>query len=156
MWVWNANTLATWCKELIHLKRPQYWERLKAGGEGDDRGWDGWMASLTQWTWVWLNSRSWWWTGRLVCCGSWGCKELDMTERLNWTGLTWVLASWEQGMWTQACAHVHVHTHIYTCTHQRISPFNLRLLNLPLTFDTAKATEHEHMQEMHDRLITES
>ena len=84
-WCWSSHNLATWCKELIHLKRPQYWERLKAGGEGDDRGWDGWMASLTQWTWVWLNSRSWWWTGRLVCCGSWGCKELDMTERLNWT-----------------------------------------------------------------------
>ena len=40
------------------------WERLKAGGEGDDRGWDGWMASQTQWTWVWVNSGSWWWTGR--------------------------------------------------------------------------------------------
>ena len=46
------------------FKRPWRWERLKAGGEGDDRGWDGWMASSTQWTWVWVNSRSWWWTGR--------------------------------------------------------------------------------------------
>ena len=54
-------------------------------GEGDDRGWDGWMASLTQWTWVWVNSGSWWWPGGLVCCNSWGCKESDMTERLNWT-----------------------------------------------------------------------
>ena len=53
-------TLATWCKELIHWKRPWCWERLKAGGEGDDRGWDGWMASSTQWTWVWVNSGSWW------------------------------------------------------------------------------------------------
>ena len=50
--------------ELTHLKRPWCWERLKAGGEGDDREWDGWMASLTQWTWVWVNSGSWWWTGR--------------------------------------------------------------------------------------------
>ena len=49
---------------LTHLKRPWCWERLRAGGEGDDRGWDGWMASLTQWTWVWVNSGSWWWTGR--------------------------------------------------------------------------------------------
>ena len=40
------------------------WERLKAGGEGNDRGWDGWMALLTQWTWVWVNSGSWWWAGR--------------------------------------------------------------------------------------------
>ena len=47
-----------------HWKSPWCWERLKVGGEGDDRGWDGWMASLTRWTWVWVNSRSWWWTGR--------------------------------------------------------------------------------------------
>ena len=63
-WSWNSNTLATWCKELTHWKRPWCWERLRAGGEGDDRGWDGWMASLTQWTWVWVNSGSWWWTER--------------------------------------------------------------------------------------------
>ena len=52
----------TSCEELTHCKRPWCWERLKAGGEADDRGWDGWMASLTQWTWVWVNSRSWWWS----------------------------------------------------------------------------------------------
>ena len=56
-WSWNCNTLATWCNELTHLKRPWCWERLKAGGEGDDRGSDSWMASLTQWTWVCVNSR---------------------------------------------------------------------------------------------------
>ena len=56
--------LATWCEELTHLKRPWCWERLRAGREGEDRGWDGWMASPTQWTWVWVNSGSWWWTGR--------------------------------------------------------------------------------------------
>jgi len=54
----------TWCEELTHLKRPWCWERLKAGGEVDDRGWDGWMASPTQWTWVWVDSGCWWWTGR--------------------------------------------------------------------------------------------
>ena len=48
-WSWNSNTLATWCEELTYWKRPWCWERLRAGGEGDDRGWDGWMASLTQW-----------------------------------------------------------------------------------------------------------
>ena len=63
-WRWNSNTLATWCKELTHWKRPWCWERLNTRGEGDDRGWDGWMASLTRWTWVWVNSGSWWWTGR--------------------------------------------------------------------------------------------
>ena len=59
MW---ANTLATWCEDLTYLKRPWCWERLKAGGEGDNRGWDGWMASSTQYTWVWASSGSWWWT----------------------------------------------------------------------------------------------
>ena len=61
--------LATWCEELTHLKRPWCWERLRAGGEGDDRRWDGWMASPTQWTWVWVDSGSWWWTGRPVVHG---------------------------------------------------------------------------------------
>ena len=56
---WNSNTLATGCNKMTHLKRPWCWERLKAGGKGDDRGWDGWMASPTQWRWVWVNSRSW-------------------------------------------------------------------------------------------------
>ena len=63
-WCWsrNSNILATWCKELTHWKRPWCWERLRVGGEEDDRGWDGWMASLTQWTWVWVNS------GRVGMC----------------------------------------------------------------------------------------
>ena len=56
--------LATSCEELTHWKRLWCWEKLGAGGEGDDRGWDGWMASPTQWTWIWVNSGSWWWTGR--------------------------------------------------------------------------------------------
>ena len=65
-WCWsrNSSTLATSSEELTHWKRLWCWEGLGAGGEGDDRGWDGWMASLTRWTWVWVNSGSWWWTGR--------------------------------------------------------------------------------------------
>ena len=55
-WSWSFNTLATWWEEPTHWKRPWCWERLKAGGEGDDRGWDIWMASLTGWTWVWASS----------------------------------------------------------------------------------------------------
>ena len=55
-WSWISNTLATWCEEPTHWKGPWCWERLKAG-EGGDRGWDGWMTSLIQWTWVWANSR---------------------------------------------------------------------------------------------------
>ena len=72
--------LATWCKELTYLKRPWCWERLKAGGEGDDRGWDGWIASPTWWTWVWASSGSWWWTGSLACGSPWGHKESDSEE----------------------------------------------------------------------------
>ena len=66
-----------------YLKRPQCWERPKVGGEGEDRGWDGWMASLTQWTWVWIDSGSWWWPGRPDVVH--GVAELDTTERLDWT-----------------------------------------------------------------------
>ena len=60
---WNSSTLATSCEELTHWKRLWCWEGLGTGGEGDDRGWDCWMASLTRWTWVWVNSGNWWWTG---------------------------------------------------------------------------------------------
>ena len=62
---WSSNTLATWCEELTHWKRLWCWERLKAGGEGVT-GWNGWMASPTQWTWVCANSGSWWRTGKPV------------------------------------------------------------------------------------------
>ena len=63
----EAETPILWPPDVKnwHLKRPWCWERLKAGRERDDRGWDGWMASPTQWTWVWVNlDRSWWWRGR--------------------------------------------------------------------------------------------
>jgi len=81
------NTLATWCEERIHWKRPWCWERLKAGGEGDDRGWDGWMASPTRWTWVWVSSGSWWWTGRPGVLQSMGSQS--QTRLSNWTELNW-------------------------------------------------------------------
>ena len=87
-WGWNSNTWATSCEELTHWKRLWCWKGLGAGGEGDDRGWDGWMASPAQWTWVWVNSGSWWWKGGLACCNSWVTKSgtwlSDRTE-LNWT-----------------------------------------------------------------------
>ena len=65
-WCWsrNSNTLATWCEELTHLKRPWCWERLKAKGEEGSSRWDGWIASPTQWTWTWANSRRYWRTGK--------------------------------------------------------------------------------------------
>ena len=68
-----------------YLKRSWCWERLKAGGEGDSRGWVGWMASPTQWTWVEQTPGVGDGQGGLSCCSPWGCKELDTTERLNWT-----------------------------------------------------------------------
>ena len=85
-WSWNSNTLATWCKELTHLERPCFWERLRAGEEGDDRGWDSWMTSLTQWTWVWVNSRTWWWTGRPGVQWFMGSQRVrhDWVTKLNW------------------------------------------------------------------------
>ena len=79
-WSWNSNTLATWCEELTHWKRPWWWERMKAGGGGNDRGWDGWMASLTWWTWVWASSRNCDGQESLMCCSPWGRKESDTTE----------------------------------------------------------------------------
>ena len=80
--------LATWCEERTHLKRLIWcWERLKAGGEGDDRGWDGWMASPTQWTWVWVSSRSWWWTGKPGILQS--MRFQSHTWLSDWTELDW-------------------------------------------------------------------
>ena len=96
-WSWNSNTLAIWCEELIHLKRPGCWETLRAGGEGDDRGWDGWMASLTQWTWV---------SGLVMDREAWraavhGVKK-SRTWLTNWTelGSLWTMSTcftWVQG-----------------------------------------------------------
>ena len=88
-WCWsgNSNTSATRCKEPIHWKRPWCWERLKPGGEGDDRGWDGWVASLTGWTWLWASSGSWWWTGKSAVLQSMGSQRVghDWATELNWT-----------------------------------------------------------------------
>ena len=97
-WSWNSNTLATWCEELTHLKRPWCWERLKAGGEGDDRGWDGWMASPTQWTWVWVTSKSWWWTGKSGVLQS--MLTISRTRLRDWTELNFteglsMLSQWQ-------------------------------------------------------------
>ena len=82
-WSWSSNSLATWCEELTHWKRPWCWERLKVGGEGDDRGWDGWMHhrlnghEFEQASGVFDGQRS------LACCSPWGHKQSDMTWELN-------------------------------------------------------------------------
>ena len=106
-WCWNSNTLATWC-ELTQWKRPWWWKRLKAGGEGDDRGWDDWTALPTQWTWVWASSGSWWWTGKP------GVLQFMGSQRVghNWaTELTW---------FTMLCwflLHSKVNNHLYVCVY---------------------------------------
>ena len=89
-WRWNSHTLYTWCKELTDWKRLWCWERLRAGGEANVRGWDGWFASLTQWTWFWVNSGSWWQTGKPGVLLSFGSQRVrhDWATGLNWTELS--------------------------------------------------------------------
>ena len=86
-WFWscNYNNLATWCEKLTHLKRPWFWERLRAGGEGDNSRCDGWIVSLTQWTWIWVNSGSWWWTGRPGMLQFIGSQRVERES--HWTEL---------------------------------------------------------------------
>ena len=94
----KSSTLTTSCEELIHWKRLWCWERLGAGGEGDDRGWDGWMASLTRWTRVLVNSGSWWWTGRpgmLQFMGSQGVRH-DWATELNCTFFLYSFIIWNK------------------------------------------------------------
>ena len=85
----EAETLILWLSDvkLTHLKRPWCWERLNAGREGDDRGWDGWMVSPTRWTWVWVNSGSLWWTGRpgMLQFMGWQRVGHDWATELNLT-----------------------------------------------------------------------
>ena len=87
-WCWSSNTSATQSKEPTHWKRPWCWERLKTRGEGDNRGEDGWMASPTQWTWVWANSKRWR-TGRPGMLQSMGSQRVghDWATELNWIEL---------------------------------------------------------------------
>ena len=110
-WSWNSNTLATWCKELTHLKRPWFWEGLRGGGNGDDRGWDGWIASPTRWTWVWVDSGSWWWAGRpgvLRFMGSQRVRHDWATELKRWRkkdrrGQLGLFGGWDEGYKKSLC-----------------------------------------------------
>ena len=94
--------LAIWCKELTHWEKPWCWERLKVGGEGDSRGWDGWMASMMRWRQVWVSSGVGDGQGSLLCCSPWGCKRVghDWATELNWK---W---SWNslKVQWLRVCA----------------------------------------------------
>ena len=79
-----------------HWKKAWCWEKLKAGGEGDDKEWDGWMASLTRWTWVWANSERWWWTREAWCAVVHGVTK-SRAQLSDWTGLNWCI---ENILWT--------------------------------------------------------
>ena len=94
-------------------KEPWCWERLRAGGEGDDRGWDGWMASRTRWMWVWVNSRNWWWTGRpgvLRFMGSQRVRHDWATELMSLQSLSWAhiqRKTWPERIHTAQCSLQH-------------------------------------------------
>ena len=89
----EAETPILWPPD-ANLKRSWCWERWKVGGEGDDRGWDGWMASPTGWTWVWVSSSSWWWTGKPGMLQSLGSQRFghDWVTELNWSKITRMLS----------------------------------------------------------------
>ena len=94
-WSWNPHTLATWCKELTHWEKTSCLQRLLLGGEGDDRGWNGWMASSARWIWVWVSSRSWWWTGKP------GELQSMVSQSRTW------LSNWTELNWTESASYWH-------------------------------------------------
>ena len=142
-WSWNSNTLATWCEELTPWKRPWFWERLKAGGEADNRGWDGWMASLTWYTWVWVSSGSWWWTGRPAWCAVVHAVAKSRTQLSDWTEL-YVLNTWGceltkgKGTLCQVC--IPSHKPSASLAHSRLT-LNVCWMNLDI-YDILKGSEN--------------
>ena len=113
--------------ELTHWKRPWCWEGLGAGGEGDDKGWDGWMASLMRWTWVWVNSGSWWWTGRPGVLLFLGSQRVGYgwASELNWTEALFLLpiALYSLAILSQFSIEVIKLFHIFT--HFMLLPLDL-------------------------------
>ena len=103
-WCRSASTLATWCEELTYWKRPWCLERLKVRGEGDDRGWDGWMASSTQRTRIWANSRRWWRTGKpgmllcMLCMGLQRAGHDWATEQQHCSLGFYTLSRWNSSL----------------------------------------------------------
>ena len=115
-WRWNSNILATWCEELTHLKDPgvgKDWRQEKKGMTEDE---DGWMASPTQWTWVWVNSGSWWWTGRPGVLRLMGLQRVghDWATELNWTKTRKTQISIDGWMDKEnvVCVYIYIHTDI--------------------------------------------
>ena len=119
----SSITLATWCKEPTHWKRPWCWERLRLEEE-DNRGWDGWMALPTQWTWVWASSGSWWRTGKP------GAAVHGMAKSWTWLGnWTWTIII-IVNICLCVCVCVSVYIHINILTH-RIKQLSDQLTQAP-------------------------
>ena len=135
VWSCNSNTLATWCEELTHLERPWCWERLKAGGAGDDRGWDGWMTLLTQWRWVWINSGSWWWTGKPGVLCFMGLQRVghDWVTELNFDPMDCSMPGFPVHNQLLELAQSHVHQ-----VDEAIQPSHPLLLPSPPTFNLSQ------------------
>ena len=113
-WSWSSNALTTWCKEPTHWKRPWCWERLMTGGEGADRGWDGWMASPNQSTWVWASSGRQWWSGKPGMLQSMGWKrDMRATEQQHLNTLRKYLIIGDKFHWWQLVLFFH-HSKTYT------------------------------------------
>ena len=104
---WNSNILANSCEELTRWKRPWCWEGLRAGGERDDRGWDGWMASPIWWTWVWENFGSWWWTGRPGVLRFMGSQRVGhgWATELNWIDSLLCIKAHCETLWNRQICH---------------------------------------------------
>ena len=130
-------------KSLFHLVLYPAWyftpwccERLKAGGKGDDRGWDGWMASLTQWTWVWVISGSWWWTGKPGVLQSMGSQRIghDRATELNWTEAQWQYTAWHTPfpVWNQSVVPCLVLT-VASCPAHRFLRRQVRWSAIPIS-----------------------
>ena len=108
-WCWSSSILVIWCEDPTHWKSPWCWGKLRAEREEGVRGWNGWVASPMQWTWIWTNFRRWWGTGSLACYCLWGRKESDMTGWLNNNKKGW-------GKWGDVC--------------QRVQTFNYKMKKL--------------------------
>ena len=125
-WRWSSNTLATWGEELTHRKRPWCWGRLRAGGEGVDRGWDGWMASAIQWTWVCVCSGRWWRTGKPGVLQSVGSERVWhdwATERKKSEGVPTISQVLNRSQSPSICTNrkrAALNTHIIPRPHNRV------------------------------------
>ena len=139
-----------WHEELTHWKRPWCWEKLKAEGEGDDRGWDGWMALPTQLTWVWVGSGSWWWTGKPGVLQSMGSQRVghDWATELNWININ--LTEWKEQAFSKSVFFallswffphqfpLFTQLHLVLCVKSMWHPVGLQTLDLIIVLTTSK------------------